>query len=154
MLDGAALVMRAIAENGASAAAPMREVALSEGALLHHLSIGLAVKVSIAAEYAGVGRSKQAIIGSGTHAHSSACVRVPGGGSAVSWWRCGRMSTSRRWSCYSACSPLASCGTCSSDDQGPPHRSSSSRAGSSIQGRYIQWYTIASPKRWQKSLNT
>ena len=31
------MIMRAIAENGATAAAPMREVALSEGAILHHL---------------------------------------------------------------------------------------------------------------------
>lgn len=44
--DGAALVMRAFAESGATAAAPMREVALSEGALLHHLYIGLSEKVT------------------------------------------------------------------------------------------------------------
>mmetsp|Transcript_48085 Transcript_48085/g.121362 ORF Transcript_48085/g.121362 Transcript_48085/m.121362 type:complete len:1147 (+) Transcript_48085:107-3547(+) len=35
--DGAALLMRAIAESGASAALPMREAALREGAFLHHL---------------------------------------------------------------------------------------------------------------------
>ena len=38
VLDAAALVMRAVAEGGANAAAPMREAALSEGALLHHLA--------------------------------------------------------------------------------------------------------------------
>lgn len=37
VLDAAALVMRAVAEGGASAAAPMREAALAEGALLTHL---------------------------------------------------------------------------------------------------------------------
>eukprot|EP00951_Prasinocladus_malaysianus_P038223 scaffold417941_cov41-Prasinocladus_malaysianus.AAC.1 len=36
--DGAALVMRAIAETGATTAAPMREAALREGAFLHHLN--------------------------------------------------------------------------------------------------------------------
>ena len=35
--DAAALAMQAIAEGGAGAAAPMREAALSEGAVLHHL---------------------------------------------------------------------------------------------------------------------
>ena len=43
--DGAALIMRAIAESGATAAAPMREVALSEGAVLHHLCLGLSSRV-------------------------------------------------------------------------------------------------------------
>ena len=43
--DGAALIMRAIAESGATAAAPMREVALSEGAVLHHLYVGLSARV-------------------------------------------------------------------------------------------------------------
>lgn len=43
--DGAALVMRAIAENGAAAAAPMREAALLEGALLRHLLLGLSERV-------------------------------------------------------------------------------------------------------------
>ena len=41
VLDAAALVMRAVAEGGANAAAPMREAALTEGAILHHLSIGM-----------------------------------------------------------------------------------------------------------------
>lgn len=41
VLDAAALVMRAVAEGGANAAAPMREAALSEGAMLHHLSVGM-----------------------------------------------------------------------------------------------------------------
>lgn len=44
--DGAALIMRAIAESGAQAAAPMREVALSEGAVLHHLCVALSSRVS------------------------------------------------------------------------------------------------------------
>lgn len=35
--DAAALAMQAIAEGGAGAAAPMREAALAEGAVLHHL---------------------------------------------------------------------------------------------------------------------
>lgn len=35
--ETAALIMRCIAQDGAAAAAPMREGALSEGALLHHL---------------------------------------------------------------------------------------------------------------------
>ena len=35
--DCAALIMRAVAQGGASAAAPMREAALKEGAMLHHL---------------------------------------------------------------------------------------------------------------------
>jgi DnaJ family protein C protein 13 len=35
--DVAALVMQAVAEGGATAAAPMREAALAEGAVLHHL---------------------------------------------------------------------------------------------------------------------
>ena len=43
--EGAALIMRAIAESGATAAAPMREVALSEGAVLHHLCLGLSSRV-------------------------------------------------------------------------------------------------------------
>lgn len=42
--DGAALVMRAIAETGASAAMPMREAALREGAFLHHLSVAMFAK--------------------------------------------------------------------------------------------------------------
>lgn len=37
VLDGAALLMRAVAEGGAAAAGPLREAALSEGAMLHHL---------------------------------------------------------------------------------------------------------------------
>jgi hypothetical protein len=39
--DGAAVLMRAIAECGAAAAAPMRDAALREGALLHHLQLAL-----------------------------------------------------------------------------------------------------------------
>jgi hypothetical protein len=33
--------MRAVAEGGANAAAPMREAALTEGAMLHHLCLGM-----------------------------------------------------------------------------------------------------------------
>lgn len=39
--DGAAVVMRSVAECGAVAAAPMRDAALREGALLHHLNVAL-----------------------------------------------------------------------------------------------------------------
>ena len=41
VLDAAALIMQAVAEGGANAAAPMREAALTEGAILHHLSVGM-----------------------------------------------------------------------------------------------------------------
>ena len=43
-MDGAALVMRAVAEGGTSSAAPMREAALGEGAMLHHLAIAVGGK--------------------------------------------------------------------------------------------------------------
>ena len=36
-VSAAAAIMRAIAEGGTAAAAPMREAALTQGALLHHL---------------------------------------------------------------------------------------------------------------------
>eukprot|EP00878_Enallax_costatus_P026801 GHUV01028800.1.p1 GENE.GHUV01028800.1~~GHUV01028800.1.p1 ORF type:complete len:258 (+),score=73.22 GHUV01028800.1:512-1285(+) len=39
--DGAAVLMRAIAECGSAAAAPMRDAALREGAVLHHLQLAL-----------------------------------------------------------------------------------------------------------------
>lgn len=39
--DGAAVLMRAIAQRGATAAAPMRDAALREGALLQHLQLAL-----------------------------------------------------------------------------------------------------------------
>eukprot|EP00210_Caulerpa_lentillifera_P007523 g7188.t1 len=39
--DGAAVIMRSVAECGAVAAAPMRDAALREGALLHHLNVAL-----------------------------------------------------------------------------------------------------------------
>ncbi|GMH45130.1 hypothetical protein BSKO_13087 [Bryopsis sp. KO-2023] len=39
--DGAAVIMRSVAECGAAAAAPMRDSALREGALLHHLFAAL-----------------------------------------------------------------------------------------------------------------
>ncbi|KAK9915634.1 hypothetical protein WJX75_001835 [Coccomyxa subellipsoidea] len=41
VLDAAALIMRAVASGGENAAAPMREAALTEGAMLHHLSVGM-----------------------------------------------------------------------------------------------------------------
>ena len=44
VVDGAALVMRAVAEGGTSSAAPMREAALGEGAMLHHLAIAVGGK--------------------------------------------------------------------------------------------------------------
>ncbi|KAK9807966.1 hypothetical protein WJX73_008492 [Symbiochloris irregularis] len=44
VLDATALVMQAIAERGASAAVPMREAALTDGAILLHLSLALAAK--------------------------------------------------------------------------------------------------------------
>lgn len=55
--DGAALMMRAIAESGATAAAPMREVALSEGALLHHLCLGLSARVNSSSPSHLIGRA-------------------------------------------------------------------------------------------------
>ncbi len=45
--ETAALLMRCIAEDGAAAAAPMREGALSEGALLHHLLGALSGSVCV-----------------------------------------------------------------------------------------------------------
>lgn len=45
VLDGTALVMQAIAEGGPSAAAPMREAALAEGAILLHLCLAISPKV-------------------------------------------------------------------------------------------------------------
>lgn len=41
VLDAAALIMRAVAAGGENAAAPMREAALTEGAMLHHLAVGM-----------------------------------------------------------------------------------------------------------------
>jgi hypothetical protein len=46
VLDGAALIMRAVAEGGASAAAPLREAALTEGAMLHHMLVAVSSAVS------------------------------------------------------------------------------------------------------------
>jgi hypothetical protein len=45
VLDGAALIMRAVAEGGASAAGPLREAALAEGAMLHHLHVAVTAQV-------------------------------------------------------------------------------------------------------------
>lgn len=46
VLDGAALLMRAVAEGGAAAAGPLREAALSEGAMLHHLLTACTAQVA------------------------------------------------------------------------------------------------------------
>lgn len=46
VLDGAALLMRAVAEGGAAAAGPLREAALSEGAMLHHLLVACTAQVT------------------------------------------------------------------------------------------------------------
>lgn len=59
MVDGAALIMRAVAEGGASSAAPMREAALGEGAMLHHLAIAVAGKASASPLSLGWVRSSQ-----------------------------------------------------------------------------------------------
>jgi len=45
VLDGAALIMRAVAEGGAAAAGPLREAALAEGAMLHHLLVAVTAQV-------------------------------------------------------------------------------------------------------------
>ena len=45
LLDGVALMMRAVAEGGVLAAAPMREAALAEGALLSHLLLACTQQV-------------------------------------------------------------------------------------------------------------
>ena len=45
VLDGAALIMRAVAEGGAAAAGPLREAALAEGAMLHHLHTAVTAQV-------------------------------------------------------------------------------------------------------------
>lgn len=46
MLDGVALIMRAVAEGGVLAAAPMRGAALADGALLTHLLLAVTQQVS------------------------------------------------------------------------------------------------------------
>lgn len=46
MLDGVALMMRAVAEGGVLAAAPMRGAALADGALLTHLLLAVTQQVS------------------------------------------------------------------------------------------------------------
>ena len=46
LLEGVALVMRAVAQGGVLAAAPMREAALAEGALLSHLLLAVTQQVS------------------------------------------------------------------------------------------------------------
>lgn len=47
LLDGVALMMRAVAEGGVLAAAPMREAALAEGALLSHLLLACTQQVPL-----------------------------------------------------------------------------------------------------------
>ena len=49
MLDGVALMMRAVAEGGVLAAAPMREAALADGALLTHLLLAVTQQVGFMA---------------------------------------------------------------------------------------------------------
>ena len=43
--------MRAVAEAGATSAGPMREAALGEGAMLHHLAIAVSGKVPVAVQF-------------------------------------------------------------------------------------------------------
>ena len=45
-VGAAAAIMRAIADGGTAAAAPMREAALTQGSLLHHLYIAVSSHVS------------------------------------------------------------------------------------------------------------
>ena len=52
--DCAALIMRAVAQGGASAAAPMREAALKEGAMLHHLLTATSGQVNQKAKLQGL----------------------------------------------------------------------------------------------------
>lgn len=54
LLDGVALMMRAVAEGGVLAAAPMREAALAEGALLSHLLLASTQQVSTTSHYHNV----------------------------------------------------------------------------------------------------
>ena len=46
LVEGVALLMRAVAEGGVQAAAPMREAALAEGALLSHLLLAITQQVT------------------------------------------------------------------------------------------------------------
>ncbi|GIL47629.1 hypothetical protein Vafri_4396, partial [Volvox africanus] len=65
--QGAALLMRAVAESGAAAAAPMRQAALRHGAVLHHLHAALfAAPIATAAAAAGGGSSAAAAGDGGT----------------------------------------------------------------------------------------
>ncbi|GFR46449.1 hypothetical protein Agub_g8023, partial [Astrephomene gubernaculifera] len=64
--QGAALIMRAVAESGAAAAAPMRQAALRHGALLHHLHAALFAGPPSAPGAAGGGGG-----GGATAAHGS-----------------------------------------------------------------------------------
>jgi DnaJ homolog subfamily C member 13 len=53
VLDGAALIMRAVAEGGAAAAGPLREAALAEGAMLHHLHTAVTAQASVLPQSCG-----------------------------------------------------------------------------------------------------
>ncbi|GIM04041.1 hypothetical protein Vretimale_8678, partial [Volvox reticuliferus] len=65
--QGAALLMRAVAESGAAAAAPMRQAALRHGAVLHHLHAALfAAPIATVAAAAGGGSSAAAAGDGGT----------------------------------------------------------------------------------------
>ena len=60
LLDGVALMMRAVAEGGVLAAAPMREAALAEGALLSHLLLATTQPVTFSYDCLPVCISTQA----------------------------------------------------------------------------------------------
>ena len=63
--DCAALIMRAVAQGGATAAAPMREAALKEGAMLHHLLTATSGQVNHIASAASGQVNHRAIAASG-----------------------------------------------------------------------------------------
>ena len=62
LLDGVALMMRAVAEGGVFAAAPMREAALAEGALLSHLLLACTQQViTTSHDYKGMRRGGEGV---------------------------------------------------------------------------------------------
>lgn len=67
--DCAALIMRAVAQGGATAAAPMREAALKEGAMLHHLLTATSGQVNHIASAASGQVNHRAIAASGQVNH-------------------------------------------------------------------------------------
>ena len=77
VLDAAALIMRAVAEGGANAAAPMREAALTEGAILHHLSVGMSgdqARACCSAMFVCCGDSTWLVFKSQPHWHQSMAI--------------------------------------------------------------------------------